>query len=185
MVLIISCLFCGLCEASKKHWYIPDYAKIQFAGNSGFLSVGTGYLCFGEKLQLDLFYGYVPSFIGGVDIHTISQKNSFTLKTYKLSDNSTVSPIAGFGVNIALDSKYSTLFTSQYPKYYYWTTATHLIFFVGAKLHNQIPRKTGANGIDIYFELGTIDLYLVDFFKSDYVDIIDILNISIGMTFHF
>ena len=185
MVLIIACLLCRDAVASERRWFVPDYTKIQFAGNTGFLSVGVGYLCFGEKLQLDVSYGYVPAFIGGVNIHTISQKSSIALKTFKLSENVTLSPTAAVGVNIVLGEKYLVLLSDKYPDGYYWPVALHFAPCIGARVHKQLHGLSKIKGLDIYFELGTIDYYIRDFVKSDYVGLTDILNVSIGVVVFF
>ncbi len=41
-----------------KSWYTPDYVKMQFAGNIGFLSVGAGYQLFNDLLYTELLYGF-------------------------------------------------------------------------------------------------------------------------------
>ena len=41
---------------------LPDYLKIQYAGNIGFISLGTGYSFFSDKINMDVFYGYNDAF---------------------------------------------------------------------------------------------------------------------------
>lgn len=36
----------------KSAWYVPDYAKLQFAGNIGFFSVGIGYKFLSDHLSM-------------------------------------------------------------------------------------------------------------------------------------
>ena len=50
-------------------WYVPDYAKLQTGGYLGVVTVGAGYTAF-DLLDLDLYYGFVPAAVGGVDVHT-------------------------------------------------------------------------------------------------------------------
>ncbi|MFQ3297768.1 MAG: hypothetical protein ACI921_001761, partial [Polaribacter sp.] len=83
-------------KAKEKAWYEPDYAKMQFAGNLGVLSVGVGYQLFNKVVYTELLYGYVPVSISKAnEIHLISIKNTFPLYRKKIG-NYTVSPIAGF-----------------------------------------------------------------------------------------
>jgi hypothetical protein len=43
-------------------------------GGTGFVAVGVGYSNKNQKLEGDLYYGYLPENIGGVRIHSLSAK---------------------------------------------------------------------------------------------------------------
>jgi hypothetical protein len=62
--------------AAGAPWYEPDHAKLQLAGNVGFLSPGVGY-AFGRRLEADLFLGWVPEAVGGTDIFSATGKLTF------------------------------------------------------------------------------------------------------------
>lgn len=74
-------------KAKEKAWYEPDYAKMQFAGNLGVLSVGVGYQLFNKVVYTELLYGYVPVSISKAnEIHLISIKNTFPLYRKKIRE---------------------------------------------------------------------------------------------------
>ena len=81
------------------HAIQPNHAKIQFAGNIGVLSAGVGYNFFSGKMQSDLFYGFVPEAIGGVDIHTIAYKNNFKIFQYPIATKLSLTHSIGFSLN--------------------------------------------------------------------------------------
>jgi hypothetical protein len=54
--------------------YLPDHAKLQLAGNIGFLSPGVGYAFRGGELEADLFFGWVPEAVGGKSIFSLTGK---------------------------------------------------------------------------------------------------------------
>lgn len=78
---------------------IPDHIKLQYAGNIGILSTGIGYSFFDNKIQSDLFYGYIPEFIGGANIHTISNKNTLRLIQFPFINNISIANSIGFSIN--------------------------------------------------------------------------------------
>lgn len=57
-------------------WYLPDHAKLQLAGNIGFLSPGAGY-ALERRLEGDVFLGWVPEAVGGDDIFSLTGKLTF------------------------------------------------------------------------------------------------------------
>lgn len=59
--------------AAERPWYAPDHAKLQLAGNVGFLSPGVGW-GLGRRLDVDLFAGWVPEAVGGTDIFSVTGK---------------------------------------------------------------------------------------------------------------
>ena len=75
MLLFFLLVTTGKLFAQKKGFKIspPDHIKIQYAGGMGFISIGAGYSTKNQKLEGDLYYGYLPESIGGVSIHSISE----------------------------------------------------------------------------------------------------------------
>ncbi len=162
----------------SKSWYVPDYAKVQFAGNIGFLSIGTGYSLFNNYLQSDIFYGYVPKSIAGTKIHTISQKNSFTLFQYK-TDKYVLASITGFATSFETGNNSFLFLPDEFPKGYYNPNLMHFTFFLGSKVHLPFKNKK-LNSIEIYTELGTVDTYL--WYKIISKEVNNILSFSFGIT---
>ena len=67
--------------ADARPWYVPDHAKLQLAGNVGFLSPGAGY-ALGRRVDGDLFLGWVPEAVGGDDVFSVTGK--LTLSPWRL-----------------------------------------------------------------------------------------------------
>ena len=164
---------------------IPDHMKIQYAGNIGFFSLGTGYNFFDDRIESDIFYGFVPARIGGKDIHMISQKNSLSPLRIRIGDHYTFFPVTvGFLVNFALGDNYVLKWPSHYPQGYYRPTACYTGEFLGMRLKKKKDHGL-AKEWEIYIEVGTMTPYLHACIENDYVKIKDILNLAIGTTFHF
>jgi hypothetical protein len=145
--------------------FLPDYMKVQFAGNIGFISIGTGYSFLHSRIQTSLFYSYIPKGIEDTNISTASLKNSFAFLNVDIKPDYRISTYLGVGVSY---SGYRPIQT---------------LMFAGARLYK------GSHGIfkgkDIYFEVGTTGLYLNYIVKNESVSVNSILNYSIGMSFYF
>lgn len=94
----------------------PDHIKLQYAGNIGVISTGIGYSFFNNKIQSDLFYGYIPEFIGGANIHTISNKNTFKLIQFPFINKISLTHSIGFSIIYSKTNNTFFLLPKQYPK---------------------------------------------------------------------
>lgn len=167
-----------------KAWYIPAYRKFQFAGNIGVFSTGIGYKFFNDKLYSELLLGYVPPFISKAQkIHVITIKNTFPVYSKKL-DNYILSPITGFTVSLETGNNSHLKLPSKYPEGYYFTNAFHFTFFVGGMVHKDLNLNR-VNGVDLYFELGTVERYLWYAITSKEVHMNDIFSLAIGVNLYF
>lgn len=67
---------------STRKWYRPDHFKTQFAGGIGFLSAGLGIVSKNQKLENDLFLGFLPEKFGGDALLSVySEDHLFALET--------------------------------------------------------------------------------------------------------
>ncbi len=134
----------------NKPWYIPDYVKIQFAGNVGFLSIGTGYQLLNNLLYSEILYGYVPSSISKAKrINTVTIKNTIPIWNRKIK-NITLSPIAGFTASYETGNNSFFKLPDRYPKSYYCSNAFHFTVFAGVKAHKEFRNKLLIKAADIY-----------------------------------
>jgi len=169
----------------EKAWYVPDYAKVQFAGNIGLLSVGFGYKFLNNHLYSELLYGYVPASVSKAEvIHTITIKNTFPLLNKEIKAI-TVSPIAGFTASFETGNSSFLKLPDKYPSGYYSTNAFHFTLFIGAKVHKSFINQKIMKGVDLYFELGTVDTYLWYAVLSKEVKINQIFSSAIGINLYF
>ena len=172
-------------KAKEKAWYEPDYAKMQFAGNLGLLSVGVGYQLFNKVLYTELLYGYVPVSISKAnEIHLISIKNTFPLYRKKIG-NYTVSPIAGFTGSLETGNNSFLVLPDKYPKGYYVPSAIHFTLFIGVLVHKDFGISKRIKGIDFYYELGTVETYLWSAITSKEIGLNAIFSTAIGINLYF
>jgi hypothetical protein len=169
----------------EKGWYVPDYAKVQFAGNIGLLSVGFGYQFLNNHLYSELLYGYVPASVSKAEvIHTITIKNTFSILNKEIKAI-TLSPIAGFTASFETGNNSFLKLPDKYPSGYYGTNAFHFTLFIGAKVHRNFINQKIMRGVDLYFELGTVDNYLWYAILSKEVKINKIISSAIGINLYF
>lgn len=169
----------------KKCCYVPDYAKVQFAGNIGLLSVGFGYQFLNNYLYSELLYGYVPASVSKAEvIHTITIKNTFPIlnKEFKTI---TLSPITGFTASFETGNNSFLKLPDKYPSGYYGTNAFHFTLLIGAKAHKALIKNSTIKGVDLYFELGSVDTYLWYAILEKEVKINQIFSSAIGINLYF
>jgi hypothetical protein len=146
-------------QFNKGNGLLPHHAQLQFAGNIGFVSAGIGYATKNEKLQADLYYGYLPKGIGGTTIHSITGKFSASLidKSYRKSDVSFLN--LGFLVNYAFGNQYFLFSPANYPyNYYRFPTAAFVGLVVGGAY------KKG--NYNFYYEVVGADRDMISFVNN-------------------
>jgi hypothetical protein len=172
-------------KSSKKAWYIPDYAKIQFAGNIGLLSAGIGYEVANNVLYSELLYGFVPGSISNTEnIHLITLKNTFPIFTKEIGAFK-ISPIAGFTTSLETGNNSFLVLPDKYPKGYYVPSAIHFTIFAGGLIHKEFKNQEVFKGADFYVEVGTVETYLWFAATSKEVTFNDVFSSSIGINLYF
>ncbi|WP_405566440.1 hypothetical protein [Polaribacter sp. Asnod6-C07] len=170
----------------EKAWYVPDYAKVQFAGNIGFVSLGVGYQLFNEVLYSELLYGYVPESASKADrIHLLTIKNTFPIYRKEIGKDLIITPIAGFTTSYEIGTNSFTTLPEIYPEGYYVPNAFHFTVFGGALLHKDFKNKKIFSGVDFYVEASTVETYLWYTITSSEVKVNDVFSASIGFNFYF
>ncbi len=162
----------------KRPALLPDHAKAQFAGTIGFIAVGAGYDWSKGKLEGDLYYGYVPSWVGGVDIHSLTAKLTWLPLKREYNNEIVVDWLnAGFLINYAFGRRYHLFSRTNYSFVYYgFPTAAHIALFLGG----GVSKKK----IGLYYEIGTTDRDLASYAtNSKAIPFTDIINIGIGARF--
>ena len=170
-------------DSLKRKWYIPRAAKIQYAGNIGFMALGATYNLVDDWYQISLMYGITSSHSEADRLNTIALKNTFSIKKFHYK-KFTFSPTAGLSINLASTHNTYRKFPDHFPDQYYFQNKIHFAPFVGGMVYHPLPNKT-IKGIDFYFELGTMDNYLLESIRTDYVKFHDIWNLALGMSFYF
>jgi hypothetical protein len=186
MLLFSLLLITGKTFAQKKTFKIkpPDHIKVQYAGGLGFISIGAGYSTRNEKLEGDLYYGYLPKNIGGVRIHSISGKitwiplHSVRIKKYRVEPLMT-----GLIVNYSLGKEYFSFDPPYYPyNYYSFPTAIHSALFLGSRIGLNLPPNTCVNRLSLYYEVLSFDREIISFISNTKsLQVGDIITLSLGL----
>jgi hypothetical protein len=170
--------------ALARPWYLPDQAKLQFAGNVGFLSPGVGYAWAGRRLEADLFFGWVPRAVGGEDILSFTGK--LTWQPWELASDRRwfVRPLAAaLQVTYTLGDDYFVTLPSRYrPHYYDFPTALR----AGVALGGTVGRKGGGKlrEVGLYFELVALDTMLFLWAHNpEALDADDVFSLALGVRF--
>ena len=185
MIIFFPLLITGTISAQKKSLIKPpDHVKIQTAGGIGFVAVGAGYSTKNQKLEADLYYGYLPGSIGGVRIHSISAKfiwipiNSATGKKLILEPLTT-----GLVVNYSFGKQYFSFDPPNYPyRYYSFPTAIHSALFLGSRIGFNFPTNTFVRRLSLYYEILSYDREIISLVSNPKsLHITDILTLSLGV----
>jgi hypothetical protein len=158
---------------------LPDHIKLQYAGGIGFISIGAGYGNKKDKLEADLYYGYLPRSVGGVRIHSLSAKFIWIPYHLLIKNKAKLDPLmAGILVNYNFGKQYFGFDPENYPyKYYSFPTAINTAIFTGSRLGLNKPKD-----LSLYYEALIFDrdlLSLVGNPKS--LHLTDVLNLSVGV----
>jgi len=172
-----------------QHWLIPDYMKVQFAGNIGFLSLGPGYWYAGKRMELDIMYGYVPKSVGGI-LHSLTIKNTgMPFKSIQLGEQTKLDPLT-LGIPVSYTFGKQFFFVppkDQYPsRYYDYSSALRIGFFAGGKITQEFGPHYLIREAGLYYELGTYDLLIHNYiFNKDNLRFGDLFSLGIGMQIKF
>jgi hypothetical protein len=161
----------GAADGGRPGW-VPDHAKLQLAGNVGFLSPGAGW-ALGRRSEADVFFGWVPEAVGGDDIFSVTGKLSWA--PWRLGSRPwTVRPLT-----LALQLTYT--FGDQYylvPDHAFTPTALRSGVAVGA----AVGRLIGKRSVSAYAELVAIDVGLVYLVSDrDVLGPQDVFSLAVGV----
>ena len=163
--------------------FSPYQVKAQFAGHLGFFSVGAGRCFFLEKLETDLFLGYLPEKIGGDRIFTAALKMTYVpLRTLEVKSLDWQSLRAGIQLSHTFGEEYYIFEQhDKYPKGYYgFPTALHLYFYTGGQVN--FTRVAGLSRFGVYYEFGTNVEYLISYLQNPkYLGPGKIFNLALGV----
>lgn len=154
----------------------------QFAGSTGFATVGYSYLMFQEKLEAGVYAGYVPPFAGRPQ-GTVSLKFTFVPFNLSYGKRVTVEPLTMGGFIVQHFGDDIPLFwEKEYPKgYYWWNRSLRYHFFIGTQVGLRSHSKYFSK-VKFYFEANTNDLYISSYFpNSEVLSLDDIFFFGCGL----
>lgn len=168
---------------------LPSSAiAIQYAGSTGFLTVGYFRGTQNEKIQAGVLYGNTPVVFGG-SLHSLSLKAFYNPFKINITKRLYLEPLqAGaffcqnFGRNLEV------AWPSYYPKGYYWWPASlrsHIFFSSAISIRTNKP--AWVDHITYYFEANTNDLYIASYlWKSNHRSLspYDLIFFGMGLRFY-
>lgn len=158
----------------------PQTLNLQYAGNTGLGSIGIGYLSRDGKKKLGLSYGYLPKSINGVQVHTISAKGDIHLAQLRIAGSVYLNGYTGSNFIYSITNNTFVILPSYYLSNYYLPNAFHFAPFIGVKFGNSLTNNILVKGI--YFELGTLDYYLLNSVKHSFRHFSQSWNLCLGIT---
>ncbi len=147
----------------KKHFNETSYS-IQYAGSTGFISLGIQKVTTNKKFEIGIQTGKIPSFIGQVQRTAVGK---FLYAPFQLNHKSFIFQPLTSGLFFArYFGENHGNWSNKYPKgYYWWNRSMRSHVFIGS----QISLTTKSNYISrmaIYFEANTNDLYLYSYIPN-------------------
>ncbi len=163
----------------------PHYFKVQYAGNIGYGSFGIGYNWLSNKLQSEIFYGYVPSWAGGHTIRTVALKNMVNLFTLHPKENICIKQQVGFSTNLAFTKRTYFKLPDYYPDNYYSPNAIHVMPFFSQECTMSFPKQCFVKRTGFYLEYGAMDTYLYQSLKNKELNFFDAWSLALGVVISF
>lgn len=174
----------------RRHWnaLIPSYSKMQFAGNMGLLSFGTGW-DYGKHncCETDVFIGFLPRYESKRAKMTFTVKQNYFPWKLPLGDDGPfmLEPLScGLYLNTVFGDEFWTHEPERYPKGFYgFSTKVRFNVYVGQRITYEISKEKrfSAKAISLFYELSTSDLYIVSAFTNRYLRPRDYLSLSLGI----
>lgn len=172
----------------RGHWekLIPTHTKVQFAGNMGLLSFGTGW-DYGKKNQweTDVFLGFIPKYDSKRTKVTMTLKQNYMPWSLNLGRGFSTEPLTcGIYFNMVFGNEFWVHEPDRYPKGYYgFSSKIRSHIFLGQRLTYDIDpqRRYTAKSITFFYELSTCDLYLISAATNSYLRPRDYLSLSFGL----
>jgi len=157
--------------AQERPWYVPGHAKLQLAGNVGFLSPGVGWT-FARRFDADLFFGWVPEAVGGTDIFAVTAKLTWAPWVVDAGRWRLHPVTAALQVTYTFGDQYFVV-----PRFAFTPTALR----GGVGIGVAASRPAWGRRVGLYAELGAIDIGLGYWLTNrDSVRASDVFSLALG-----
>ncbi len=165
---------------------IPTHFKLQYAGNMGLMSLGTGW-DYGKRNQweTDLMFGFLPKYSSDRNKLTFTLKQNYMPWSLDLKNNFSMEPLAcGLYFNTVFGDEFWTEEPDRYPKGYYgFSSKVRIHVFLGQRFTYEFKNRNRFRyrSLTFFYELSTCDLYLVSAVGNSYLRPRDYLSLSFGL----
>ena len=172
----------------RKHWenLIPTHLKLQYAGNMGAVSVGTGW-DYGKRNQweTDVYLGFLPKNSSQRAKMTMTLKQNYMPWSWSVNDKLSIEPLAcGLYMNTILGDEFWAEEPERYPNGYYgFSTKVRFHAYLGQRFTINInpQQRHSAKEVTFFYELSTSDLYIASAVGNSYLKPKDYLSLSFGV----
>ncbi|MDE6347970.1 MAG: hypothetical protein K2L60_04775 [Bacteroides sp.] len=173
----------------RRHWeaLIPTHTKIQYAGNMGLLSFGTGW-DYGKRNQweTDIFLGVLPKYDSKRTKLTFTLKQNYIPWSLQVKESRfSVEPLScGMYLNTVFGDEFWVNEPERFPKGYYgFSSKVRIHAFLGQRITCDIDpqRRFTAKSVTFFYEISTCDLYIVSAFTNKHLKPKDYLCLSFGL----
>lgn len=166
---------------------IPKYAKVQFAGGIGLVSVGLGWdYGKGGRWETDVLIGVVPR------MESNRAKMTFTVRECLVpwdvplgrSDFSFAPLRASLGLNSIIGHEFWPKSPNRYPDgYYFFSTKFQVVFALGQQVNLNIAdeRRRLWRSVGFFYELSTNDKYVLSGFGNRRLGFADVFHVDLGV----
>ena len=174
----------------RRNWNgLSDSLKIQYAGNMGLLSFGTGW-DYGKRNQweTDVLLGFIPKYSSKKAKVTMTLKQNYMPWSINLGKGFSTEPLAcGLYLNTVFGNQFWVNEPERYPKGYYgFSSKVRFHVFMGQRPTYDIDpqrRFILAKSVTFFYEISTCDLYVISAVNNSYLRPRDYLSLSFGLKF--
>lgn len=165
--------------------WLPGHVRVQLAGSLGLLSGGGGWSFLRDRVQAEILYGYAPSSVAGIGVHTLSQKSTAAPFAIRRPGGLVFHPLLlGYSANFALGDSYTLILPDHYQGYY-WPSGMHFWIFAGTRAGLRNPGTGAIRKVSAAAEVGAVDAYWHAWWMNDVLDLDEILTLSLAVQVHF
>lgn len=173
-----------------RYWesLIPTQSVVQYAGGMGVISLGVGWN-YGRHRQWEthLLIGWLPKFDSNRAKMTMTLKENFIPWNIRIAEGWSLEPLeCGLYLNTIFGHEFWSHTPHRYPNNYYWfSTRVRPNLFVGERITYTIPhnKRKWMKSLTGFYEIGTCDLYLVDWVSNRHVKAWEVVSLSLGVKF--
>lgn len=163
---------------------LPEYGKVQYAGNMGFISIGGGW-DYGVKKhwETDLLIGFLPHYSTSKNKITFTLKQNYIPWHVNINRKFMVEPIiTGIYLNSIWGRDFWVSEPEKYPNSYYaFSSKIRVNVFAGQRVtYNFNKEREFVKSISFFYEVSTNDLYLISAVNNSYLTPEDYLTLSFG-----
>ena len=169
--------------------FIPNQAKLQYAGSMGLISSGIGW-SYGKSnnWETDFIFGYIPKYTTDkAKICITIKENYIPWKIHFRKSAFFLEPFTfGLYVNTISGKEFWIQKPDKYSKTYYrFSTKIRFNLCAGQRLAYKIPAtmKKNAKFFFAFYEISSNDFYIDIAIRDSYLKPTDYLHLSLGIGF--